>query len=192
MLMKPFPSFEFSELSSCSLFRSGVNHEVNSLVELSTESGEMFFEGLLTNGWLLNLVNKHGEVENSIAKWTFHLMLYSSKGVLASAAIDFWCSILSLKNEDGSPSIRIDWLPSYLELKNALERYGFLLPSPNTDSSDTEMVSTDSESIEAPQNIREWTNYVAAYSQSRDIRCTFTASEAEELIVIIICLLLDR
>ncbi|XP_076919971.1 uncharacterized protein LOC143580955 [Bidens hawaiensis] len=189
---KPFPSFEISELSSCPLFRSVVNHEVNSLVELSTESGETFFECLLTNGWLLNLVTKRGEVEKSIAKWTFHLMLYSSTGLLASAAVDFWCAVLSLKNEAASPSIRIDWLPSYSELKNALEHYGFLLPSPNNDSSDTEMVSGDSESIEAPQNIREWINYVAAYSQSRDIHCTFTTSEAEELMVIIVCLLLDR
>ncbi|GKC92759.1 transport protein Sec23-like protein, partial [Tanacetum coccineum] len=34
---------------------------------------ETFFEGLLMNGWLLNLDCKCGEVEEVIAKWTFHL-----------------------------------------------------------------------------------------------------------------------
>ncbi|KAJ0577163.1 hypothetical protein HanIR_Chr05g0232891 [Helianthus annuus] len=134
-------SFAFSELSSCSLFRLCVDHEVNSLVKLSTESGETFFEGLLTNGWQLKLVSKCGEVEKSIAKWTFHLMLYSSKEVLRNAAVDFWCAILSLKNEDESPSIKIDWLPSYSELNGALETFGFVFHSPTKDSSDTEMLS---------------------------------------------------
>ncbi|KAK1429151.1 hypothetical protein QVD17_11354 [Tagetes erecta] len=189
---KPLPSIEFSELSSCSLFRSFVNHEVNSLVELSTDSGESFFEGLLTNGWLLKLVSKCGVVESSIAKWTFHLMLYSSNEALISAAIDFWCTILLLKNEHESPSIRIDWLPSYSELKDALETYGFILHSPTNDSSDAEFVLGESECNKPPQNIRAWIKYVAACSQSRNIHCTFTASEAEELVVVIICLLLDR
>ncbi|KAF5772678.1 hypothetical protein HanRHA438_Chr13g0590881 [Helianthus annuus] len=185
-------SFAFSELSSCSLFRLCVDHEVNSLVELSTESGETFFEGLLTNGWLLKLVSKCGEVEKSIAKWTFHLMLYSSKEVLRNAAVDFWCAILSLKNEDESTSIKIDWLPSYSELNGALETFGFVFHSPTKDSSDTEMLFGDSEGSEAPQNVRTWIKYVAACSHSRNIHCTFTTSEAEELLVVIICLLLDR
>ncbi|KAI3822825.1 hypothetical protein L1987_10423 [Smallanthus sonchifolius] len=189
---KTLPSFVFNELSSCSLFCSCVNHEVNSLVELSSESGETFFEGLLANGWLLNLISKCGEVEKSIAKWTFHLMLYSSKEILRSAAIDFWCAILLLKNEGESPSIKIDWLPSYSELKGVLETYGFLLHSPTKDSPDTEIVLGDSEYIEPTQNIRAWIKYVAACSQSRNIHCTFTPSEAEELVVVIICLLLDR
>ncbi|KAI7751396.1 hypothetical protein M8C21_028746, partial [Ambrosia artemisiifolia] len=105
------PSLVFSELSSCSLLHSCVNHEVNSLVELSTESGEAFFE-----------------------------VLYSSKEILRSAAVDFWCAILLLKNEGESPSIKIDWLPGYSGLKAALETYGFLFHSPTEDSLDTEMI----------------------------------------------------
>ncbi|KAI7751400.1 hypothetical protein M8C21_028750, partial [Ambrosia artemisiifolia] len=91
-----------------------------------------------------------------------------------------------------SPSIKIDWLPSYSELKAALETYGFLFHSPTEDSSDTEMIFGDSESGEAPQNIRTWIKYVAAFSRYRNVHCTFTISEAEELVVVIICLLLDR
>ncbi|PWA81651.1 hypothetical protein CTI12_AA185830 [Artemisia annua] len=191
-LQKRFPSFDFCDLSSCSLFQSVVNHKVNSLVELTTESGETFFEGLLTNGWLLKLVCKCGEVEEVIAKWTFHLMLYSSKEVLRSAAVDFWCSILLLKKEGDSPSLKIDWLPSYSELKVGLENYGFLLHSPVKASSDAEMILGDSESMGPPQNIRAWIKFVAACSKARNMRIVFSTSEAEELVMVIICFMLDR
>ncbi|KAJ9554701.1 hypothetical protein OSB04_009315 [Centaurea solstitialis] len=189
---KSSPSFVFSDLPSCSLFHSFMGHEVNSLVELSTESGEMFFEGLLTNGWLLKLICKCGEVEKPIATWTFHLMLYSSKEALRSAAVNFWCAILSLKDEDEPRFLKIDWLPSYSDLKGALETYGFLLHSPLEDSSDAEMVLGDSECMGSPQNIVAWIKFVAACSKARNTHFIFSKSEAEELIVVIICLLLDR
>ncbi|GJZ92092.1 hypothetical protein Tco_0664157, partial [Tanacetum coccineum] len=189
---KAFPSFDFCDLSSCSLFQSVVNHQVNSLVELTTELGETFFEGLLTNGWLLNLVCKCGEVEEVIAKWTFHLMLYSSKEVLRSAAADFWCAILLLKKEGDSPSLKINWLPSYSELSIALETYGFLLHSPVKASSDAAMILGDSESLGPPQNIRAWIKFVAACSKTRNMRIVFSTPEAEELVVVVICFMLDR
>ncbi|KVH90754.1 hypothetical protein Ccrd_007244 [Cynara cardunculus var. scolymus] len=186
------PSFVFSNLPSCFLFRSFMGHGVNSLIELSTESGEMFFEGLLTNGWLLKLVYKCGEVEKPIATWTFHLMLYSSKEVLRTAAVNFWCAILLPKNEDELLFLKIDWLPSFSELKGALETYGFLLHSPLEDSSDAEMILGDSECTESTQNIVAWIKFVAACSQARKTHFIFSTSEAEELVVVIICLLLDR
>ncbi|KAL7595869.1 hypothetical protein Lser_V15G29018 [Lactuca serriola] len=185
------PSFEFTNLQSCSIFHSFLNHEVNSLVELSTESGETFFEGLLTNGWLLKLVQKCGKVEKSIATWTFHLMLYSSKEALRSAAVNFWCAIL-LKNEGESLSLKIDWLPTYLELNGALETYGYLLNSPKKDSCDTEMDLGDSEHVGPPQNIRAWIKYISTCSQTRNFHFIFSTSEVEELVVVIICLMLDR
>lgn len=194
---KTLPSYVFSDLQTCSLFGSCVSHEVNSLVELDAESGETFFEGLLTDGWLLKLVCKCGEVEKSIAKWTFHLMLYSSKEVLRSAAVDFWCAILLFKNEGDLPSLRIDWLPSYAELEGALETYGFLMHSRMKESSDAEIVLgesgfVDCECMGPPQNIRAWIKYVAACSQARNTHLIFSTSEAEELVVVIICFLLDR
>ena len=42
-------------------------------------------------------------------------------------------------NQGDSPSLKIDWLPSYSELKVGLENYGFLLHSPVKASSDAEM-----------------------------------------------------
>lgn len=189
---KALPSFVCSDLPCCSLYQSFVSNEVNSLVELSTESGEMFFEGLLTNGWLLKLVCKCGEVEEFIAKWTFHLMLYSSKELLRSAAVDFWCAILLLKNEGESLPLKIDWVPSYLELEGALETYGFLFHSALKDNSDAEMFSRDSECMGPPQNIRAWIKFVAACSQARNMRIIFSTSEAEELVIATISLLLDR
>ncbi|CAH1452555.1 unnamed protein product [Lactuca virosa] len=185
------PSFEFTNLQSCSIFHSFLNHEVNSLVELSTKSGEIFFEGLLTNGWLLKLVQKYGKVEKSIATWTFHLMLYSSKEALRSAAVNFWCAIL-LKNEGESLSLKIDWLPTYLELNGALETYGYLLNSPKKDSCDTEMDLGDSEHVGPPQNIRAWIKYISTCSQARKFHFIFSTSEVEELVVVIVRLMLDR
>ncbi|XP_071711596.1 uncharacterized protein [Rutidosis leptorrhynchoides] len=189
---KAFPSFEFGDLSSCSLFNSFVCNEVNSLVELSTESGETFFEGLLTNGWLLKLVCKCGKVDKFIAKWTFHLMLYSSKELLRSAAVEFWCGILLLKNEGDSLSLKIDWLPSYLELVGALETYGFLLHVPMKNYSDAEMFCDDSKCSGPPQNIRAWIKFATACSQTGNMHVIFSTSEAEELVIITISLLLDR
>ncbi|KAL4591598.1 hypothetical protein LXL04_004567 [Taraxacum kok-saghyz] len=186
------PSFVFTDLQTCSLFHSFLNHEVNSLVELNIESVETFFEGLLTNGWLLKLVCKCGQVEKPIATWTFHLMLYSSKEVLRSAAVDFWCAILSLKNKGDSPPLKIHWLPKYSELKNALETYGYLLISPTKDSCDADMDLGDSKYMGPPQNIRAWIKYVAACSQARNLHFIFSVSEAEELVVATICLFMDR
>ena len=48
--------------------------------------------------------------------------------------------MISWLNQDESRFLKIDWLPSYSELKDALETYGFLLNSPLEDSSDVEMV----------------------------------------------------
>ncbi|GKB30933.1 hypothetical protein Tco_0870334 [Tanacetum coccineum] len=159
--LKVFPLFDICDLSSCSL----VNHQANSLEELTTESGETFFEGLLTNGKLLELVRMRGEVEEVIAKWTFHLILYSSKEVLQSAAVKFWCSILLLKKEGDSSPLEINWLPSYSELSDAFDTYGFLLHSPVKASS--EMISLDSEPVGPSQNIRAWIKFVIACSTTR-------------------------
>ncbi|GJR49456.1 hypothetical protein Tco_1399977 [Tanacetum coccineum] len=123
---KVFPLFDICDLSSCSL----VNHQANSLEELTTESGETFFEGLLTNGKLLELVRMRGEVEEG----------------------------------DSSP-LEINWLPSYSELSDAFDTYGFLLHSPVKASS--EMISLDSEPVGPSQNIRAWIKFVIACSTTR-------------------------
>lgn len=82
-------------------------------------------EGLLVNGWLSNVVLAKGHVEKSVAMWTFNLsefvcnanllfdthesfflfvplclsVAYSSIEELRTSACDFWCAILSSKNE---------------------------------------------------------------------------------------------
>lgn len=127
----------FPELRSCEILNSFMNNELNSSVELRAEKGEAFLEGLIVNGWLSKLVFMCGHVEKSIAMWTFNLMLYSSKEELRTSACDFWCSILS-KTEVDLPFAKIDWFPSYSDLKRALEIYGFL---PNF-SSNRELLNT--------------------------------------------------
>ncbi|GJW09247.1 transport protein Sec23-like protein [Tanacetum coccineum] len=84
---KAFPSFEFCDLSSCSLFQSVVNHQVNSLVKLTTESGETFFEGLLTNGLLLNLVCKCGEAEEHVYVFVVDTCMVKEESRFAKLAV---------------------------------------------------------------------------------------------------------
>ncbi|KAL3828499.1 hypothetical protein ACJIZ3_017301 [Penstemon smallii] len=187
---RTFPQQEYPELKSSVLLQSFVNNKINSLVELNTEKGEDFFEGLLADGWLLQLIYTCGCVEKSIATWTFNLMLYSSKLGLMEAACEFWCNILSLKDkQEDSSSFKIDWLPRYSDLKRALEIYGFLLDLPSSISSDIDMVPADCDTTGPPQNIRCWIKYAAVCCKRRSI---FSTEEAEDLLVIIISLLLDR
>ncbi|CAL5436149.1 unnamed protein product [Camellia sinensis] len=160
------------ELGSCGLLQSFMNNEINSLVELDVEKGEVFLERLLVNGWLLKLVYTCGHVEKSIATWTFGLMLYSLEEVLSTSACDFWTAILSPTSEVGLLQIKIDWLPNYSELKGALEIYGFILDSPSKFSSNMEIVTVD--------------------FGLRSTYSILSTSEVEELVVLIINLFLDR
>ncbi|KAM7522417.1 hypothetical protein LguiA_012319 [Lonicera macranthoides] len=189
---KPAPRLVSPELGDLVLLRSFMNNEVNSLVELDLEKGEVFLERLLLDGWLLILVSTCGHVEKSLATWTFNLMLYSSDEALRTSACDFWCAILSPKNEVDTQSIKIHWLPKYSELKQALETYGFQLHISSTSSSNMEVDHGDSDFRGPPQSIRGWIKYVAACCQVRNKHSVFSISEAEELVSVIICLFLDR
>ncbi|TQE10001.1 hypothetical protein C1H46_004423 [Malus baccata] len=129
------PPLSFPELKTCRVLQSFMDDELNSLIDISTENGDTFLEPLLVNGWLSKLVFASGHLEKSIATWTFYLMLYSTKENLRASACDFWCDILSFENEVDLPPVKIDWFPSYSELKIALENYGFLFNfSSNMDS----------------------------------------------------------
>ncbi|POO01134.1 actin protein 2/3 complex subunit-like protein [Trema orientale] len=176
------PPSPVSALKSCGLLKSFMNNELNSLVKLSSENGGSFIEGLLESGWLSKLLLTCGHVEESIAAWTFNLVLYSSKEKLRTSACDFWCAILSSEKE----LIKIDWFPSYSELRKALEVYGFLC-LPNTGAANAHS------SCRGPaQNIRSWIKFVTASCQVRSKWSVFSTSEAEELVEVIICFFLDR
>ncbi|XP_058223813.1 uncharacterized protein LOC131333352 [Rhododendron vialii] len=183
---KTLPQLAFHELGGCGLLQSFMHNELNSLVELDINKGEAFLESLLVNGWLLKLLDACGHVEKSIATWTYNLMLYSVREVLSASACDFWISILSPKAK-----IKIDWLPNYSEIKRALEIYGFRSDFPSRFSSDVEMVNADSDCGGPPQNIRAWIMYVAACFRVRK-HSIISTSEAEELVVMLIYLFLDR
>ncbi|KAF3618693.1 putative Shugoshin-1 [Capsicum annuum] len=189
---KAMPALTFPELRSCVLLQSFMEHTVNSLLELKTEGGEEFLEGLLVNGWLLKLVTNHGRVEKCIGAWTFNLMLYSPKEELRAAACEFWCSILLPKNQVDVVMFEMEWLPNYSELRQALEVYGFLLDFPSKSSSSMEIVDGASDSAGPPQNIRSWIKYVSVYCQARTKHSVFSTSEVEDLITSVICLFLDR
>ncbi|PIA37170.1 hypothetical protein AQUCO_03000032v1 [Aquilegia coerulea] len=192
-VQKAPPSLDFPQLGSCSLFHSVMNNEVNSVLELSPEKGQSFLEELLIHGWLTDLVVKFGRVEESVASWTFYLMLYSLNEDLRTAACNFWCTLLLFKDEVGLSSVRIEWLPSYIDLKSALEVYGYLLYSSKDFLSVPEMSNTGSASEGPPQNIRLWARYVAACCQARNTVSIFSDnSEAEDLLSVFITFFLDR
>ncbi|XP_062082179.1 uncharacterized protein LOC133788639 [Humulus lupulus] len=167
-------------VEGCGLLKFFLNSELNSLVELSLENGDSFIEGLLVDGWLTKLVLTYRHVEESIAVWTYNLVLYSSNEKLRTSACDFWCVILSSEKE-----LKIDWFPNYSELRRALEVYGFLF-------SNIGAANANSSCGGPAQNIISWIKFVTAACQFRSKWSVFSTSEAEELVEVIICFFLDR
>ncbi|KAJ0083211.1 hypothetical protein Patl1_30579 [Pistacia atlantica] len=151
---------------------------------------DSFLEGLLVNGWLSKLVFATGQVEKSIATWTFNLILYSSEEELRTSACDFWCTILSYKNEGDAHAqpVIIDWFPSYSELHRALVTYGYSFNFLST----VGLVNKDSSCRGPPQNLIAWIKFTAACCQVRGKKSIFSTEEAEMLVEAVICLFLDR
>ncbi|CAN0916473.1 hypothetical protein LINGRAHAP2_LOCUS29733 [Linum grandiflorum] len=170
---------------SNSMLMSFMRNKLNSVVKLTVDEGKGFFEGLLMNGWLSKLVSSCGRLDKAIAQWTFHLMLYSSKEELSTAACNFWCSVVQVDQKSSG----IKWFPSYSDLKLALETYGFLNIPLEAGSS----AISDNHSIAPPENIQKWIKFIAVCCQvSRSKRCIFSSSEAESLLEVVILLSLDR
>ncbi|XP_020259995.1 uncharacterized protein LOC109836495 isoform X2 [Asparagus officinalis] len=180
---------ELKEPVNCELLQSFKNNELNSFFDLNTD-GESFMNGLLMNGWLSKLALARGFVEDSIASWTFHTLLYSSNKELQVAACDFWCKILLSIDEADRPLVRFEWFPTFSKLKNALEAYGYLSDTP--DSSVSTTVSTDLGCEGPPENIWSWINIVSACCRFRSVGTIFSASEAADLLAVIVRIYLDR
>ncbi|KAK4756145.1 hypothetical protein SAY87_006272 [Trapa incisa] len=184
---KSLPELVLPELHSYGLLQSFYENKHNSLVGLRREEGDTFLEGLLVNGWLLKLITVQNHVEEVIAKWVFNLMMFSSKGKIRTSACDFWCSILSLKNEDNASPIRIDWVPNYSDIGRALDVYGYICNSSSNWAS-----HTDCDLVEPSKNIQTWIKFVTAFCEVRSKRIMLSTSEAVELIIVVISLFLDR
>lgn len=181
----------FPDLGQSTLLQKFMTNKLNSLVEVDMDKVEVFLEGLLLNGWLGNLALKCGHVEESIAIWSFNLLLYSSEESLRLAACDFWHTIL-LANEVDHLQIKIQWLPNYSQLKTALESFGFLFHLPVNPSSDKELIGGDSSNQGPPSNVRAWIKFVTALCQSRNKHPVISTSQAEELLGTIVFMHLDR
>ncbi|KAG5139697.1 hypothetical protein JHK84_033465 [Glycine max] len=215
---KAFPPLDSPDLGSCNLLQSFLNNKLNSMVELTADKGDIFLEGLLVNGWLSKLAYLCGHVEKTVAIWAFNTMLYSSKEELRNSSSDFWCAILSSEKEVDQAPVKVDWFPEYMDIRRALDIYGFLFKfsssaKPNNlgDSlisipvylctlgykmllKKYELVKFQHYSdIEGPpQNIRAWIRCVTACCLIRSKKAIFSTVEAEEIVEIIICLFLDR
>ncbi|CAL4932544.1 unnamed protein product [Urochloa decumbens] len=159
--------------------------------DLETQQGEGLLEGMLMDGWLLKFVQTGGSVEDSIASWALTKLLYSSNKKLQVSATDFWDSILSL-DENDKLLVNVVYFPSYTVLKCAILSYGYLFETPGTKASPSESATADSSDVGPPHNIIAWLRVVSACCKIRKVCCIFSPSEAEELLVIVISLLLDR
>lgn len=180
------PAVLLPELGSCAIFQALRYSKLNSSVEVGQQESE-FLEGLLVNGWLPKLITLSGHLEMVLAEWTFHLLMYASEETLRISACNFWCDVLLGKSEEISAPIKIDWLPTYAELKRALAIYGYVFFSSEAGS-----VDADSKHAGPSLNIRAWIKFVAAACQVRSKWPMFSTSEAEELTEVLICLFLDR
>ncbi|XP_038895435.1 uncharacterized protein LOC120083668 isoform X2 [Benincasa hispida] len=185
---KPSPALQSPELESCNFLQTFLNNEVNSLVNLTVETGDAFLEGLLVNGWLSTLVYLTGRAEKSLAIWTFNLMLYSSREDLRTSAGDFWRDIMLTTNEVEQQHLQIDWFPNYAQLGEALETYGYRFQC----SLNPGFIHTGSRRGGPPQNIRAWIKFITICCQTKIKKNIFTSSEVEQLAEAIICLFLDR
>ncbi|PKA49056.1 hypothetical protein AXF42_Ash010740 [Apostasia shenzhenica] len=181
----------FTELETCKLLQPfRVNDLSSDLIDYG--QGEAFLEGLLINGWFLQLAFISGFVEASVASWTFYKLLYSSNKDLELSACDFWCSVLLSKHKAGQPSVELEWIPSYIELKNALRIFGYLLDSSEKGLPNSNFSCNDVRNEGPPHNIRSWIKVLSACFQIRNFLPTFSVSEAEELLIVIIQLFLER
>ncbi|KAL6645185.1 hypothetical protein ACP70R_016793 [Stipagrostis hirtigluma subsp. patula] len=179
-----------SGVENCQLLQSFCANEQLGF-DLQIEQGEAFLEGMLMDGWLQKLVHTYGSVEDSVASWTLTKLLYSSNKKLQASAANFWDSILSIDEAD-KPLVKLGYFPSYSVLKCAILSYGYLFDTPGNKASNSERVAAGSLDDGPPQNIIAWLRVVSACCKIRKVHSIFSPSEAEELLVIVISLFLDR
>ncbi|EER99984.1 hypothetical protein BDA96_03G001500 [Sorghum bicolor] len=177
-------------VENCQLFQSFSAIEDLGF-DLEMHQGEGFLEGMLLDGWLLNLVRICGFVEDSIASWTLTNLLHSSNEKLQVSAADFWDGILSL-DEAGKLLVNLGYFPSYSVLKRAMLSYGYLFDTPGTEASTSGSPAAGRTDDGPPHNIIAWLRVVSACCKIRKVCSIFSPSEAEELLVIVIFLFLDR
>ncbi|KAG6438347.1 hypothetical protein SASPL_103287 [Salvia splendens] len=120
-LKEKLPQLEHPELKSTGLIQLFMDKKISPLLDLNFEKGEDFLEGLLADGWLLHLC--------------------VPLAVLMQASCDFWSAIFSIRDKPDTCNIKIDWLPSYSDLKRALQTYGFSFDLFSKSSADIQMVS---------------------------------------------------
>ncbi|KAL5670766.1 hypothetical protein ACJX0J_015072, partial [Zea mays] len=159
--------------------------------DLEMHQGEGFLEGMLLDGWLLNLVRICGFVEDSVASWTLTNLLHSPNEKLQVSAADFWDGILSL-DEAGEPLVNLGYFPSYSVLKRAMLSYGYLFDTSGTKASISGSTAAGGPDDSLPHNIIAWLRVVSACCKIRKVHSIFSPSEAEELLAIAISLFLDR
>lgn len=167
------------------------NSELSLMTGFSAENGESFMVELLRSGWLLNLILSRSHCDEFTVRWVFNLMAHSSNENVEMSACDFLCSIILSGTEGSSSFCTLDWVPTYDQIKETVQIYGYLEDC----MGDEQMLSEDKDDFVydgPPENIRSWVKFVAACCRARKWRSILTASEAENLAVMVTRFFLDR
>lgn len=167
------------------------NSELRLMTGLSAENGESFMVELLISGWLLNLILSRSHCDEFTVRWAFNLMAHSSTENVEMSACNFLCSIVLSGTEGSSSFCTLDWVPTYDQIKETVQIYGYLEDC----MGDEQTLSEDKEDFEydgPPENIRSWVKFVAACCRARKSRSILTTSEAENLAVMVTRFFLDR
>uniref|UniRef100_A0A7C9E1Y0 Uncharacterized protein n=1 Tax=Opuntia streptacantha TaxID=393608 RepID=A0A7C9E1Y0_OPUST len=181
------------DLGGCMLLQSFGSNELSMVMAYNSDM-EKFLKGLLLNGWLSKLIMNCRFLEESIAKWTFNLLVYSSDESLMTSACEFWCAILLCSKAD-EHALKIGWLPGFLEMNRALESFGMLshfLPGVGLSDGIEESDHMDSACRGPPINVRVWIKFLNACCQLGNRCPVFSAVEAEKIVGSLVCLFLER
>eukprot|EP01018_Ginkgo_biloba_P020677 Gb_35172 [translate_table: standard] len=191
---KPPPKLVVSGVDGYPLLHSFLeNSELKSMIGSSFENEESLMLELLTSGWLLNLVLTHGYCDEFTVRWAFNLMAYSSDGNVETSACNFLCSIVLSGSEVGSQFCSIDWVPSYDQIKEIVQIYGYIEDCIVDEPMLSKMENVeDFETDGPPENIHSWLKFLAACCRARKSRAILSPIQAENLVVMVIRFFLDR
>ncbi|KAL8152216.1 hypothetical protein V2J09_009976 [Rumex salicifolius] len=129
----------------------------------------------------LNSLVDRGVSRRLVAKW-----------MAGEFGSKMWPSRRIHSNMGDDLQIKIQWLPSYTQLKTALESFGFLFHFPGNPSSGKELIDSNSSNQGPPSNVQEWIKFVTSCCQARKNHPIITTSQAEELLGSVVFMHADR
>ncbi|KAL2644356.1 hypothetical protein R1flu_011943 [Riccia fluitans] len=158
-------------------------------------------EGLLLSGLLHASVITEGRCDERTVRRIFYQMVESPDELLETAACDFLCDLLMLQLADCKPICQFEWLPTFTDIMNVFRSYGYRRVSSvpitgrscvSAEKSGSDPASDSDELEGPPANIRSFVAFLKSLFQTRHVHQTLSASEAAELVVILVHCQMDH